>query len=509
MRKSYHIITTIILHLFFICGIHAQMSPICPKREMRAVWLTTLSGLDWPRTKATSASTMERQKEELCAILDQLQSANFNAVVMQVRTRAAVLYPSMIEPWDVCLTGKYGKGPGYDPLAFAIDQCHKRGMQLHAWLVAIPGNKATQSKAMGGMALEKRRPDLCLRTSEGYMLNPGLKESAEYLASLCEEITRNYDVDGISLDYIRYPEKEIKFNDNNTYKKFAQQHQSLTDWRRDNISRCVKMVHDKVKAIKPWVALSCSPVGKYNDTKRYSSGGWNAYRAVAQDAKLWLKEGWMDFLMPMMYFRGNNYFPFALDWQEESCSRHITPGLGVYLIDSNQKDWDRSILESEIEFGRQHNLAGHVFFRSRFITNNTKGIYNLLKNDLYYTKALMPALPTSNVTAPQPPTHGTIKESSKGLTLSWQPDSDDCTYIVYRSNHYPVDTDKATNIYINTRQTTIEIPTPYPLSIAPFFAVTAINRYGAESKPLELNTQAEFIKVKSFVEEGPKNYHHK
>ena len=168
-----------------------------------------------------------------------------------------------------------------------------------------------------------------------------MPDTADYLASICEEIVRNYDVDGISLDYIRYPEKEVKFNDAATYSRDAPKGQSVVSWRRDNISRCVKAVHDRVKALKPWVAISCSPVGKYDDTKRYPSGGWNAYRAVCQDAKLWLKEGWMDILMPMMYFRGNHFYPFLIDWQDDAGGRCIAAGLGVYLIDRNQQDWPR------------------------------------------------------------------------------------------------------------------------------------------------------------------------
>ena len=489
--------TTILVLLLFLCSkASAQLTHLSPKREFRGVWLTTLSGLDWPTTKANSAAGIKRQQEELCQILDKLKAANFNAVVMQVRTRAAVIYPSAIEPWDACLTGKYGVSPGYDPLAFAIEECHKRGMQLHAWLVAIPGNKLAQTKAMGKMSLDKRVPKLCLKTSDGYMLNPGLEETADYLASLCEEVARNYDIDGLSLDYIRYPEKEVKFNDQQTYKKFADNGQSLAEWRRSNITRCVKTIHDRVKAIKPWVALSCSPIGKFRDTRRYPSGGWNAYHAVAQDAKLWIKEGWMDILMPMMYFRGNHYFPFALDWQEDSYGRCIASGLGVYLIDRKQKDWPRSIIESEIEFCRANGLGGQVFFRSRFVTSNPKGIYDVLKNNLYYTKALVPQLTGNNTPTPAAPTEASITATSSGTTLAWRGNDENCQYVVYRSNQYPVDINNGSCIYATgVDKPSITISVPYPEGLMPYYAVTAINRYGAESEPLELNKPHKSIEV--------------
>ncbi|MGN1213794.1 MAG: glycoside hydrolase family 10 protein [Bacteroidaceae bacterium] len=489
------------LFFFFLISlvVRPQITPNSPKRELRAVWLTTLNGLDWPSVKATGRESAKKQRQQLCDILDKLAAANFNAVVMQMRIRGTVVYPSAIEPWDACLTGRYGGDPGYDPLAFAVEECHKRGMQLHAWVVAIPGNKLAQSKALGQKAMERRVPQLCLKTNESYMLNPGLPETADYLASICEEIVRNYDVDGISLDYIRYPEKEVRFNDAATYSRYAAKGQSVDSWRRDNISRCVKTVHDRVKALKPWVAISCSPVGKYNDTKRYPSGGWNAYRAVCQDAKLWLKEGWMDILMPMMYFRGNHFYPFLIDWQDDANGRCIAAGLGVYLIDRNQKDWPRSVMENEIEFCRAKGAGGQVFFRSRFVTDNPKGIYTLLKNNLYRLRALPPALTGDNVPTPVRPESGEISYGASDTKLSWSP-VEGCTYIVYRSNNYPVDIENSANIYqTNVTDTSFLLSMPVPSALMPYYAVTAINRYGVESEPLELNKPRPTVPIDDYL----------
>ena len=137
-----------------------------PLRETRAVWLTTIGGLDWPRIYATDARSRERQKQELIHILDQYQRANINTVIFQTRVRAALLYPSKIEPWELSLTGVAGKDPGYDPLAFCIDECHKRGMELHAWVVCIPiGTKERQAK-YGAASLTKKRPEL-VKTAKG------------------------------------------------------------------------------------------------------------------------------------------------------------------------------------------------------------------------------------------------------------------------------------------------------------------------------------------------------
>ena len=458
----------------------AQLAMDAPKRELRAVWLTTINGLDWPDTKATNTAGIERQKQELRNILDKLKAANFNAVIFQTRIRGTVVYPSQIEPWDGCLTGRFGQAPGYDPLAFAVEECHRRGMQIHAWVVAVPGNKSAQIKALGAQALGKRVPQLVIKTNEGNMLDPGLPGTADYIASICEEIVRGYD--------LRYPEKEISFSDGATYRRYASAGQSLANWRRENINRLVETIHHRVKAIKPWVALSCSPVGKYADTRRYPAGGWNALNAVSQDAKLWLREGWMDILMPMQYFRGRHYYPFLLDWQEDAAGRTIASGLGVYQIDRQQQNWPLSEMESQISYCRRYGVGGQVFFRSRFVTDNTKGIYNLLRYNLYRTQALPPAI-DSKRSAPPAPVNARIEETPNGYTLKWEA-AEACRYVLYRSSTYPVDTEDANNIYkVGLTEPQFTISLPLLEGWLPYYAVTAIDRYGHESAPLEINKE--------------------
>lgn len=182
-----------------------------PKHEIRAVWLATIGGIDWPRTKVNGDSNIEYQKKELTDILDRLQQANINTVILQTRIRGSVIYPSSYEPWDECLTGHSGKAPGYDPLLFAIEECHKRGMELHAWVVCIPLGKQQKQKNFGQQSIIKKHPSLCKSASGEVFMIPGQSGTAEYIASLCREIAEKYDVDGISLDYIRYPEKHYRF----------------------------------------------------------------------------------------------------------------------------------------------------------------------------------------------------------------------------------------------------------------------------------------------------------
>ena len=358
-----------------------------PLRETRAVWLTTIGGLDWPRIQAIDARSRERQKQELIRILDQYQRANINTVIFQTRVRAALLYPSKIEPWELSLTGVAGKDPGYDPLAFCIDECHKRGMELHAWVVCIPiGTKERQAK-YGAASLTRKRPELVKTAKGGEMfMIPGKPETADYIANICKEIVENYDVDGISLDYIRYPESIYNFSDENLYPRSSSQ--SKADWKRENITRIVRRVHDVVNPIKPWVKLSSSPIGKYKDTSRYSAGGWNGYNAMWQDPILWLKEDWQDLLFPMMYFTGNNYYPFLFQWAEMANGHPICPGLGIYFLDPREGRWTLNEVRAEMHTARNSGIGGIAFYRGEFLTNNTKGIYDTTCDEFFPYPAL-------------------------------------------------------------------------------------------------------------------------
>ena len=193
------IITIISIGLLYTGGVKAQHFQ-SPKREYRAVWMTTIENLDWPKTKIKSAGDIAKQKKEFTTLLDSLMAYNINTILLQTRVRGDVIYPSAIEPFSAVLTGKAGKDPGYDPLAFAIEECHKRGMQLHTWLVTLPLGKAQHRRSLKSMGLSKKRPKLCKFYKDSWYMEPGEPETADYLTALIAEIVERYDVDGIHLD---------------------------------------------------------------------------------------------------------------------------------------------------------------------------------------------------------------------------------------------------------------------------------------------------------------------
>ena len=464
------------------------------KYEIRAAWITTIGGLDWPTVKATSAYGIKRQKEELCKQLDMLKEANFNTVLFQTRLRGDVIYPSIYETFAESLAGKTGRNPGYDPLKFAIEECHKRGMEIHAWMVCIPAGNDRQVKLLGKQSVVKKKPTMCIHFKRAWYLDPGNPETAKYLAAIAKEITMNYDIDGIHLDYIRYPENAENFPDGKTFRKYGKG-KTISQWRRDNITSIVREIYNDVKLIKPWVKVSSSPVGKYNDTRRYSSKGWNAFNAVYQDAKLWLKTGIHDAIFPMMYFRDNHFYPFALDWEENKHGRFVVPGLGIYFLKQKAHEWDINEIMRQIYFTRRNGLDGQAFFRNEFLMKNTCGLTDSLKCRFYTYPAAVPPMVWQDSIAPAQPVNGVISFRNDSVMINWdKADSsktEEASYRIYASDFYPVDINDGKNIICLKHGSNSFCYSLKAGKIKRFWAITATDRYGNESSPLEINRPAD------------------
>ena len=447
-----------------------------PKYEVRAVWLTTIGGIDWPHSYSQSPHSAEQQKQELRQILDRLQQAKINTVLIQTRVRGTMIYPSDIEPWDGCLSGFPGKSPGYDALQFAIDECHKRGMELHAWVVTIPVGKWN---ALGCKSLRQKYPTLIKKIgADGYM-NPEDSRTGDYLAHICQEITHRYNVDGIHLDYIRYPE---------TWNIRVSREQG-----RRYITSIVEKIHRAVKAEKPWVKMSCSPVGKYDDLSRYWSHGWNANTKVCQNAQGWLRDGLMDELFPMMYFRGEQFYPFAIDWQEQSHGKIVVPGLGIYFLDPKEGKWNIDDVTAEMQHTRNLGM-GYAFFRNKFLLDNRQGILDFTDRFNAYP-SLIPPMTWASKHTPAQPQQLKVTETGGKTRISWNNTYSytdgsriQTPYIynnLYASHTYPVDVTDARNL-IAARHLGNSITLDGEMGTADenplYFAVTASDGYGIESQ---------------------------
>lgn len=473
--KSPFTIITIILVFFLItdiytCNAQSYVFKQHPKYEVRAVWLTTIGGLDWPHVYAQTPTSILKQKKEFTDILDKLKKANINTILLQTRIRGTVIYPSTIEPWDGCCSGFPGKSPGYDPLDFAVKECHKRGMEIHAWIVTIPIGKWN---GLGCKTLRRKYPKMIKKIAADGFIDPSNPYAAKYLARICKEIANNYDIDGIHLDYIRHPE---------TWKLSISQTEA-----RNNITNIVKEISKEVKGIKPWVKISSAPIGKYSDLTRYSSHGWNAYNKGCQDAQAWLSQGLMDQLYPMMYFRGNQFYPFAMDWKENCYGKTIVPGLGIYFLSPSEGNWAIDEIKRQMYVSRQNGM-GYAFFRNKFFCDNIQDLYSFTENEFNLYPALTPPMKWINASRPKAPQNISIKAEGEHEILTWSKAPDDkgggVMYNIYASKNYPVDIDDARNLLEARIQDNHLIIRKDP-NYGFYYAITSIDRYGNESMPIQ------------------------
>jgi uncharacterized lipoprotein YddW (UPF0748 family) len=486
------------LFLFALCLPHLYAAEP-PKYEIRAVWLTTNYGLDWPSKSATNASGIKTQQDELCLLLDSLKAANFNLVFLQVRTRGDVIYHSTIEPVSKVFSGKYGVLPGYEPLAFAIEECHKRGMECHAWFVTFPVGTERIVREQGSQSVVRKKQSIVKRHKGEWFLDPGMPETTTYLVSLVNELIRNYDVDGIHFDYIRYPEEARSFPDRSTYNKYGQK-ESYDDWRRNNINKIVTRLYDEVKQLKPWVVVSSAPLGKYNRIEKRPDAGWTAYESVFQDPVNWLAQGKQDMIVPMMYYLHDDFFPFVDNWVENGNGRYVVPGLGAYRVDENEANWATTDITDQIDYGRFYGGNGNAFFRCAHALDNSKGLYDELKNNYYKYPAQLPPLKWLNDSIPDAPKEIFVeKTAADSLKLSWkEPEGEEeLTYTVYYSLTDSLNTTSAKEILATgLRAKEIQIPIASEAEQGFLFSVSASNRYRLESEPSPeaYYYQSEYIK---------------
>lgn len=490
MKKNLHILLLLLLYLPL--QLPAQTGAP-PKYEYRAVWLTTVENLDWPKTIVKSPSDITEQKNELIVLLDSLKGMNVNTVMLQSRVRGDLIYPSAIEPFSHILTGIPGKNPGYDPLAFAIEECHKRGMQLHAWLVTMPLGKDDLIRRQGKLALSKRKKSLCTRYKGAWYMEPGNPATIPYLVELVKELVSNYDVDGVHFDYIRYPDRTNGYPDAALHRKYGKG-RSLANWRRGNITALASALYKCVKELKPWVRVSCAPLGKYNNLTRYKSFGWDAYNAVFQDAQAWLRDGIMDMILPMIYFDKNHFYPFVLDWQENSNGRHVIPGIGIYRLMPQYGGWPQLEIERQLNTSRSAGTAGTAMFRAEQLL----GLGHAAYTKVYSSPSLVPPMSWAG-TAPRPPQGLKAVRDAGGISLAWDRVEAEkgfpaIKYNVYVALDTVVDVDNIASLAASSMDSVSyrwNCITDAPVTVA----VTAVNAYGIESAPAIASFRVEKVHV--------------
>lgn len=332
------------------------------KHETRAVWIATNFRLDWP----PQTSNPDSQISALTEIFDSVRSKNLNTVYFQVRGNGSVMFNSSYEPYSIYLTGDAHRKPPYDPLKLAIKLAHERNLEIHAWLNVMRCFSGSENKILqSGKQLLNAHPEWIRKYYKddkiSYWLDPGLPEVRNYLTNLIIELVQNYDIDGIQLDFMRYPGKN--FNDFNTYRKY-ENGLDLDDWRRGNITAFLSQLYSSVKKIKPYLKVGVTPIGIYKNST--DAKGWEGFSEVYQDSETWLKNKIVDYLAPQIYWDLNNnpkFLTLAKIWKSISNNRNIVLGIAAY------KNNVKNEIPEMIGYSKKLNTAGIAFFRYENIKN--------------------------------------------------------------------------------------------------------------------------------------------
>ncbi len=401
MHKRYALWSALVVCLG--TPIQAGNPPAVP-REFRGVWVASVSNIDWPSRKGLPVAA---QKAELIALLDRAAELHLNAVIFQVRPMADALYECRLEPWSEFLTGTAGKAPDpfYDPLELAVREAHLRGLELHAWFNPYRARHPSATAPVPDSHLVRTRPDLAKPYGKHYWLNPTHPDVAEHSLRVILDVVRRYDVDGVHLDDYFYPYKEkdrdgrvIPFPDDNTWAAYQQSGGKLgrDDWRRDAVDRFVQRLYREVKAAKPWVKVGISPFGIWRPGHPAGIAGFDAFAELYADSRRWLREGWVDYWTPQLYWpikQEKQSYPRLLAWwlEQNVKYRHVWPGLIPGRVTGKPGGWPASEIADQIKLTRdQGGATGNVLFSMRTLLRNPGGVADAVAA-VYAEPALVPA----------------------------------------------------------------------------------------------------------------------
>ncbi|MGE5499674.1 MAG: family 10 glycosylhydrolase [Syntrophothermus sp.] len=480
------------------------------KFAMRGVWIASL-GIDWPSTVGTSAYDISQQKSQLTTIFDQHKSSGINAIFFHVRPKCDAVYKSSIEPWSRYLTGHDGfapSDPNYDPLKFAVDEAHKRGMELHAWLNPYRANATGDqpSDASSDHVIWKH-PEWIIKCNgtEYRFLDPAQPEVRAYVVKVIMDIVRRYDVDGIHFDDYFYPYTEYgTFNDDASWNKYKGTFTDRTKWRNNNVNLLVTMINDSIKAVKPWVKFGISPSGNtgVNQTIYCDTFGW--LKGVYTDTAGTAHSGssYIDYIMPQLYWVGyNSFFP---TWANAGAlnGRHMYVGAPAYRFSEN--GWTPNEIAWEIKTNRSSAYCmGEVYFSSKSLyPNNIAGCIDSLKRNYYAWPAITPKMGwlKGSGTKPNAPSNLRIEKNSttNKYELKWDKpaaasDGDTAySYLIYRMDKVPAaaDLNDPSKMFGTTGQTAFAMSGGnFSVTAGKYYTVTAFDRFSNES---DMSNAAQF-----------------
>lgn len=473
------------------------------KREVRSVWMATVWALDWP----SSTSSTTAQKNEMVKYLDVLQKNNFNAVYFQVRTMSDAFYKSSYEPWSSYLTGTRGKDPGWDPLAFVVEECHKRGMECHAWVNPYRFSTGSNWSTVQDQALKSAGMLLAYTKSDGKtttILNPGLESVRKRIVDVCKEIISNYDVDGLVFDDYFYPEGIPVTSSAGDYDLWQKSGASMTfgDWRRNNVNQMVADVYKMVQQQKPYVRFGISPAGAActsaavaakHGIDRCPVASDRQYDGIFSDPVAWLEAGTIDYISPQLYWKTNHktnpFGPMTKWWSyvAKHFGRHHYASHSISFLNSSNTTSDWEEIGKQVQFSRdytENEAPGAVFYSAAYVTGKKQsGFGEWLQVNKFQNKALTPAIDWKKTDLEKVQVSALNKRAT---VLSWT-GVDNVRYSVY-----------AVPESVNVETLDSNIPAEYLLGVSYKttytmpddkksgynYAVCVLDRYGNEYEPV-------------------------
>lgn len=400
-----------------------------PKNEFRAVWVATVNNIDWPSSPGLST---EQQQQEAVNILNTCQKLGMNAVIFQVRPTSDAYYASNLEPWSRYLTGTPGKAPDpfYDPLQFWIEECHKRGMELHAWINPFRVSQNVK-EPLAGNHIAFQHPDWILKYGSTLYFDPGIPETGEFVVKVVKDIVSRYDIDAIHFDdyFYPYPLAEA-YPDTVSFAKYNRgfRKEDKADWRRENVDMIIKMLSDTIKATKPWVKFGIAPFGvwrnKSEDPDGSNTRATSSYDQLYADVIKWQKNKWIDYLLPQIYWHiGHPQADFKTVvnwWKDHTYNRAVYIGHSLYKIEAGSAipAWTKpGEMTSQVRMVRNiPELEGSAFYSAKHFNRDLFGFQDSLLNNFYRKPAIIQPMKWIDNNPPQP-----VKRISKfGKKVRWK-----------------------------------------------------------------------------------------
>jgi len=465
VNKIFSFTIFLFIQTIFCFTVHAQGAHYIPKRELRGVWVSTVVNIDWPSKPGLSS---DMQKQELLRLLDAHQRAGINAIFLQVRPSADAIYAKGKELWSRFLTGKqgYAPNPQYDPLDFAIQEAHNRGMELHAWFNPYRATFDLNEANVNPGHITKQHPAWFFNYAGKKLFNPGIPEVQQYIIDVIMAVVRNYDIDGVHFDdyFYPYPAGGQSIPDAQTFARYGNGFSRIDDWRRNNVNLLIKTLADSIHQEKKYVKFGVSPFGIWQNRKQHPEGsetaGLSGYSQLYADAKAWVQNGWVDYINPQIYFPFNNRaaaYEILIDWWSANAyGKHIYVGHAAYRAADNSNGWkDRSQLPNQIRHLRNNpHIQGSVYFSSKSLVNNLGGFRDSLQYNFYRYKSLQPTMPWIDSIPPLAPENlYSHLLNANNLSLRWDapPAAMDGEtaygYVIYRFNEgEPINLNNAQNI---------------------------------------------------------------